>query len=271
MHEEIDVQSYCDWGVDYLKIDACRGAGYKQHNTSWIKFRAAIDDCSKRRGFPIVMSVESCDDPSPSGCGDWIGKLANLWRTGGDIQATFKSVLNNVRENTLMASCAGPSGGPLGGGRWNDPDMLQVGDIGLSIDEQKSHFAMWCMMAAPLLIGSDISMLSNTSLSILGNTEITAIDQDAKGVQGLPVGPAADVYSCWSKPLMNGDVAVLLLNSGDVETTVTCDLARLGISQSPTKVRDLWAHADITAMPKAGGAFAANLATHATAMYRVTM
>ena len=126
MHEAIDVESYCDWGVDYLKIDACRGAGYAQHNTSWIKFRAAIDACSKKRGFPIVMSVESCDDPSASGCGAWIGKLANLWRTGGDIQAYFGSVMGNAAENTKMAAQAGPTGGPLGGGRWNDPDMLQV-------------------------------------------------------------------------------------------------------------------------------------------------
>jgi hypothetical protein len=153
MHEEIDVESYCDWGyvhwlfnsclltstlplridpylcpfppslsVDYLKVDACRGEGYKAHNTSWIKFRAAIDACTKRRGYPIVLSVESCDDPSPGGCGEWIGDLANLWRTCGDIQATFASVMRNVAENTKMAKFAGPTGGPGGGGHWNDAD-----------------------------------------------------------------------------------------------------------------------------------------------------
>jgi hypothetical protein len=106
-------------GVNFdLSRDACSGKGYPQHNTSWIKFRAAIDECSQKRGFPMVLSVESCDDPS--GCGLWIGQLANLWRTCGDIQATFASVMRNVAENTKMAKWAGPSGGPLNGGHWND-------------------------------------------------------------------------------------------------------------------------------------------------------
>ena len=145
LHESVDVDSYCEWGVDYLKVtdhsalpslpaskclslqltdvlapqlDACSGRGYSQHNTSWIKFRAAIDACSKRRGFPMVLSVESCDDPD--GCGLWIGKLANLWRTCGDIQATFASVMRNAAENTKMHKWAGPSGGPLDGGHWNE-------------------------------------------------------------------------------------------------------------------------------------------------------
>ena len=331
MHEAIDVESYCNWGVDYLKIDACRGAGYAQHNTSWIKFRAAIDACSKKRGFPIVMSVESCDDPSASGCGAWIGKLANLWRTGGDIQAYFGSVMGNAAENTKMAAHAGPTGGPLGGGRWNDPDMLQVcvcilvclcvcgcvhvfvcrcfyiclcfclfaissvslspsisfshtltplhngcpqvGDIGLSLDEQRSHFALWNMMAAPLLIGADVSMLSNTSLEILGNGEITAIDQDAKGVQGVPVGPSAKdakTATCWAKPLADGGVAALLLNVGDTEATITCSLKDLGVMQNPTTVRDLWAKADVTPLPKANGVLTANLASHANMMVRIS-
>ena len=101
-----------------LKLDGCGGRSYPQINTSWIKFRSAIDACSKRRGFPMVLSVESCDDPT--GCGLWIGKLANLWRTCGDIQATFASVMRNVADNTKMAEWAGPTGGPLGGGHWND-------------------------------------------------------------------------------------------------------------------------------------------------------
>lgn len=115
-HESIDVESYCEWGVDYLKLDACAGRGWPNLNDSWIRFRTAIDKCSVKRGYPIVLSVESCDDPA--GCGQWIGGLANLWRTCGDIQATFSSVMSNVHQNTKMAALAGPSGGPLGGGHW---------------------------------------------------------------------------------------------------------------------------------------------------------
>ena len=270
-HEAIDVRSYCDWGVDYLKIDQCQGQRYAALNTSWIKFRAAIDECTNARGYPMVMSIESCDDPAT--CGQWVGSLANLWRTGGDIQAYFGSVLKNAAGNTKMAAVAGPTGGPLNGGHWNDADMLQVGNIGLSLDEQKSHFALWNLMASPLLIGADVSMLSNETLAILGNQEITAIDQDAKGVQGVPVGPSAATggQSCWAKPLANGDVAAILLNVEDEAMTVTCHLADLGVSVAPTKVRDLWAKAWLTPLPKAGGSISAKLASHANMMVRISM
>ena len=269
-HEAIDVQSYCDWGVDYLKIDQCQGQRYAALNTSWIKFRAAIDECSKRRGFPMVMSIESCDDPAA--CGTWVGSLANLWRTGGDIQAYFGSVLSNAAKNTRMAAVAGPTGGPLNGGHWNDPDMLQVGTIGLSLDEQRSHFALWNLMAAPLLIGADVSMLPAYALEILGNSEITAIDQDSRGVQGVPVGPfaAAGNQDCWAKPLANGDVAVVILNVGDAAATVTCLLADLGVTTAPTNVRDLWAHSNVTPLPKAGGSISARLESHANMFVRIS-
>eukprot|EP00038_Savillea_parva_P027673 m.60896 g.60896 ORF g.60896 m.60896 type:complete len:942 (-) comp7987_c0_seq1:114-2939(-) len=265
-HEAIDVESYCDWGVDYLKIDACFGPGWPVANQSWINFRAAIDKCASKRGYPIVMSVESCDDPDT--CGQWIGKLANLWRTGGDIQATFQSVLGNAASNTRMAAKAGPTGGPLGGGHWNDADMLQVGNIGLSWIEQRSHFSLWVMMASPLLIGSDVSMLTNDSLTILGNSEVTAINQDKKGVQGVPVGPSSDVQSCWTKPLVNGDVAVIVLNTGDNATTVSCTLDQLGITGKVTGVRDLL-NQKAGSLP-ADGAFSAHLDSHDHIFLRVS-
>ena len=123
-------------------------------------------------------------------------------------------------------------------------DILQVGDIGLSLDEQRSHFALWNIMASPLLIGSDVSMLTNTSLEILANGEITAINQDPKGIQGVPVGPnaaTAETATCWAKPRADGGVAAIFLNTGDAEATITCTLKDLGVTKNPTKVRDLWA------------------------------
>eukprot|EP00039_Didymoeca_costata_P005551 m.82420 g.82420 ORF g.82420 m.82420 type:complete len:933 (+) comp12870_c0_seq3:75-2873(+) len=269
-HEEIDVQSYCDWGVDYVKLDACAGRGYTQQNESWIKFRAAIDKCSKSRGFPMVLSVESCDDPT--GCGLWIGELANLWRTGGDIQATFASVMNNVRENTKMAAKAGPTGGPLGGGHWNDADMLQVGNIGLSLIEQRTHFSLWAMMASPLLIGTDVSLLTNESLMILGNAEVTAVNQDPLGHQAVPVGPnAADpgTASCWAKQLKGGNIAAMLINTGDNKTTVTCALSDLGISNSGASVRDLLNHKSLPSVTK-GGSIKAMLESHDHQLLKLT-
>ena len=258
--------------MDYLKLDACAGRRYEQSNTSWIRFRAAIDECSKTRGFPMVLSVESCDDPN--GCGQWIGQLANLWRTGGDIQATFESVMSNVVQNTIMAQFQGPSGGPLGGGHWNDADMLQVGDIGMTVTEQRTHYSLWAIMASPLLISTDISMLSDTSLEILGNVEVTAVDQDPLGVQGLPIAsqlsdPAS--ASCWSKPLQSGATAVILVNTGNSAADVSCKLTDLKIDPSKAKnVRDLWLKKDLGPPPSTGTLVAAKLASHDHKFFLIT-
>ncbi len=249
LHEAIDVEKYCEWGVDYLKVDQCAGNGYSQLNSSWIKFRAAIDKCAKKRGYPIVLSVESCDNDS---CGQWIGKLANLWRTCGDIQAYFGSVMSNVASNTKMASYAGSHGGPLGGGHWNDADMLQVGNIGLSTTEQKTHYALWVLMASPLLIGTDVSELTNDSLSILGNMEVNAINQDPLGEQGIPVDvdlkneSQVKIAPCWRKHLADGQLAVILLNTKNETSKVECSIKRLGWhGGSEIIVRDIWEHQDL--------------------------
>ena len=111
--EAIDIDTYCRWGIDYVKTDACGGRGWPRDNTTWIDFRQGITRCSAGGGRPIVLSVESCNDPSPGGCSAWIGSLANLWRTTGDIQGTFESVLGNLDSNNDMAAFAGP-------GRWNE-------------------------------------------------------------------------------------------------------------------------------------------------------
>jgi alpha-galactosidase len=265
-HEAIDVQTYCDWGVDYLKLDACRGGGFSTSNESWIRFRAAIDECSNKRGYPLVLSVESCDDPD--GCGHWVGNLANLWRTCGDIQATFKSVLRNAQENTKMAAHQGPSGGPLNGGRWNDADMLQVGNIGFNYDEQVSHFSLWSIMASPLLIGTDVSMLSNQSLSILGNTEVTAVNQDLKGVQGTPTTGDGSNSSCWTKSMADGSIVAILLNVGDSSSAkITCTWNELGVKAANASVRDLWQHKEMGVF---ADQYTVELSSHACSMVKIT-
>jgi alpha-galactosidase len=103
-HELIDAQTYCDWGLDYIKIDACHGA--EDMNTSWSRFHEGIAQCYAKTGRQIVQSVESCDDPS--GCGQWVTKVANLWRTGGDIQNFWGSVMGNIHSNDRMSSVAVP-------------------------------------------------------------------------------------------------------------------------------------------------------------------
>lgn len=111
--EAVDIDTYCRWGVEYVKTDACSGRGWSENNVTWIDFRAGITRCTANGGRPIVLSVESCNDPRPGGCSAWIGALANMWRTTGDIQATFQSVMGNLDSNNEMAAFAGP-------GHWND-------------------------------------------------------------------------------------------------------------------------------------------------------
>jgi|EP01047_Picozoa_sp_COSAG01_P024169 alpha-galactosidase len=152
--------------------------------------------------------------------------------------------------------------------------MLQVGDIGLSITEQYSHYALWVLMASPLLVGSDVSMLTNTSLTILGNTEVTAINQDKLGVQGIPIAsqltnPAT--ATCWSKALADGSVAVILLNTGDTDATISCAFKDLGVAGNPSKsnIRDLWAKGGYDG-DVAGGTISAKLASHAHRFVKIS-
>ncbi len=235
--EQIDIDTYCRWGVQYVKTDACFGRGWGQDNVTWIDFRAGITRCTAAGGRPIVLSVESCNDAAPGGCGEWIGGLANLWRTTGDIQATFSSVMGNLDANNNMAAFARP-------GAFNDPDMLQLGNAGLSPEEARTHFFAWAVVAAPLLIATDlVSGLDSDTLALLSAPEVVAVDQDAMGVQGIRVSPPAPQGSeCWARPLADGSVAALLVNRGQGVADATCTFAQLGLRDptAPAAARDLW-------------------------------
>ena len=133
-----------------------------------------LTTCLKQTGRQIVQSVESCD--SPSGCGQWVTKVANLWRTGGDVQNYWGSIMHNAHANDKMQDIAFP-------GHFNDADMLQVGNVGLTPEEQKSHFSLWSIMSAPLLAGTDIEHASAATLAILTAKEIVEVNQDL-GIAG---------------------------------------------------------------------------------------
>jgi hypothetical protein len=129
LYEGIDSATYCDYGIDYLKIDQCGGDSYEHHhqdkNISWLKFQAGFRTCLAKTGRPIVQSVESCS--TVTGCGEWIANCANLWRTGSDLEATWGSIMKNLDQTAPLYSLAEISGtGTSRAGHWNDPDMLQV-------------------------------------------------------------------------------------------------------------------------------------------------
>eukprot|EP01060_Flectonema_neradi_P007276 TRINITY_DN15044_c0_g1_i1.p1 TRINITY_DN15044_c0_g1~~TRINITY_DN15044_c0_g1_i1.p1 ORF type:complete len:919 (+),score=125.18 TRINITY_DN15044_c0_g1_i1:59-2815(+) len=235
-HEAIDAQTYCDWGVDYLKIDICYGPKPKEANESWIKFRNGFDACYEKTGHRIFENVDSCDDPN--GCGQWIAKIANSWTTGGsDIQANWQQILNKAMHNNQFSNIAMPN-------HYNDADMLEVGNAGVSHIEEMSHMALWSIMSSPLLAGTDVRNLSNTTLQVFLNKDVISVNQDLgydSRVQGSIINSTSS-SQVWSKRLQNGDYAVLLLNIMDATNTdVTIEWSALGIQPDKVLVvKDIW-------------------------------
>ena len=226
-----------------MKIDVCIGA--QDPNISWTRFHEGFDACYAKTGREIVQSVEMCS--SLSKCGQWIGSVANLWRTGGDVQNTFGSVMNNIHANDRMRSIAKP-------GNFNDADMLQVGNVGLTHDEEVAHFSLWAIAGSPLLVGTDIVHIDPAALAILTNKAVIEVNQDLGldgRLQGYHVSQAtgcaasAGSSGCelWLKPMSDGKrIAVILLNlDASSPFDLTFNVTELNVTASaPLSVTDLW-------------------------------
>ncbi|MFD1050686.1 alpha-galactosidase, partial [Kibdelosporangium lantanae] len=195
-HEDVDAQTFADWGVDYLKYDNCNNQG-RPALERYTKMRDAL----RKTGRPIVLSICEWGENKPW---EWGAGVGQLWRTTGDINDTWSKTVEILKKNAPLAPYAGP-------GHWNDPDMLEVGNGGMTHTEYASHFSLWAMMAAPLLIGADLRRISPANLDILRNREIIALDQDRLGAQAQ-VQSNADGRWVFVKPLANGDKAVALFN-----------------------------------------------------------
>ena len=164
---------------------------------------------------------------------EWGNKLGQLWRTTPDITDSFSSVLQIIDQNEGLAEYAGP-------GHWNDPDMLEVGNGGMTDEEYRTHFSLWCMMAAPLLTGNDLSKMSDATELILMNRDAIAVDQDPLGIQGKRVRKEGDT-EVWTKPLASGDIAVALFNRGDSEREIATSLEEIGLNgEVECMIKDLW-------------------------------
>src|SRR3954452_8152837 len=174
-HETQDARSFASWGVDYLKYDNCFNNG-SSTTQQYIARYTAMRDALAATGRPIVYSICEWGVNAPW---TWAAPVGNLWRTTGDIQNNFGSMLNIFHQNVGLAAYAGP-------GQWNDPDMLEVGN-GMSATEDRAHFSLWAEMAAPLIAGTNIPNASATTLSIMTNSRVVAVDQDSLGKQGTMV------------------------------------------------------------------------------------
>jgi hypothetical protein len=185
--------------------------------------------------------------------------IGNLWRTTGDITDSFSSVMGNIDTNNNTAQYAGP-------GHWNDPDMLEVGNGGMTDTEYRAHFGMWAIVAAPLIAGNDLRSMSAATLSILTAPEVIAIDQDALGVQGIKVTDNGSGLQVWSKTLTGTNTkAVALLNRSASTANMTVNWSDIGLSGSAT-VRDLWARADLGSF---SGSYTASVPSHGIVLVKV--
>ena len=274
-HELIDAATYCDWGLDYLKNDNCGGSNWPKLNTSWILFKEGFHQCFRKTGRYTVRSIEYCRPENSQGCMGWIADVANLWRTTGDIQANWPSVMSNIHSNDKMASVVNKASVTMA---FNDPDMLQVGNVGLSAVEQQSHFALWCLAAAPLLLGTDVMTLDAAALALVSNADLIATNQDP-GLDGAQQGTlvatvANGACEVWVKHLASpaDSAAVILLNVGDAALASSCrvkwsDAVWPGYA-GMAEVYDMYHQQPVPG--KVDGYIAADLASHASVAIRVT-
>ncbi len=250
--EERDAQTYAGWGVDYVKEDWCN-ADKLDAPTQYTKFRRALD----RTGRPIVLSICEWGVNQPW---DWAPKVGNLWRTTDDISDNWASMLSNLDQAAQHSTVVHP-------GAWNDPDMLEIGNGGMTADEYRAHMSLWAMQAAPLIAGNDLRTMSAETKSILTNAEVIAVDQDSLGAQGTLVSSGPPERQVWSKALRDGSRAVVLLNRASSSDSINVSFRRAGIHTDSVSVRDLWRHADLG---RFRGSFTAVVPGHAALMLRIT-
>lgn len=286
-HEKQDALAYAEWGVDYLKYDWCsythliRSTDLRNFQEPFQVMRVALDAC----GRDIVYSWSQGGAAAVWTWGASVG--GNLWRTTGDIKDTWDSMSGIGFNQDIAAPYAQP-------GHWNDPDMLVVGEVKwgsthLTQDEQITHMSLWSLLAAPLLIGCDLSRLDQFTLDLLTNDEAIDVDQDPLGVsatrrelQGIethmlrktlmlfgadnPLDSIPDVWGeVWARPLSDGTLAAGLFNRGSEAGPITAHWSALGLNE-PQPVRDLWRHQDLGVCKDA---FTAMVPSHGAVLLKI--
>ncbi|KAJ4803407.1 Alpha-galactosidase [Rhynchospora pubera] len=251
-HEEQDVKTFTSWGIDYLKYDNCNNGGIEPKQRY-----QRMSNALQTYGKSIFFSLCEWGRDNPA---TWAAGMGNSWRTTDDIQDNWNSMTSRADENDRWASYAGPGG-------WNDPDMLEVGNGGMSTEEYRSHFSIWSLVKAPLLIGCDLRSMSQDTKDILGNSEVIAVNQDSLGVQGKKV-QSYNGLEVWAGPLSGGRVAVVLWNRASYQATITANWASIGLKSSAVvDARDLWAHSTMYGVQ---GQLSASVGGHACKMYVLT-
>jgi alpha-galactosidase len=260
-HEAQDALQFAKWGVDYLKDDNCKQASGQDTRAATIKRYTAMRDglaaAQKATGQAIVFSICQKGDNGIN-TEDWSPSVGNLWRTTSDVHPNWARLDSIIDKNIPLAAYAGP-------GAWNDPDMLEIGNSGLTDTEAHTQFSMWAEMAAPLLIGTKLVGASSATLAILGNQDVIAVDQDSLGKQGRQIS-AKNGLRVLAKPLADGDVAVALFNESGSTATVSTTTSTVGIAPASSyQLTDLWSKKVTTT----NGPISASVPAHGTVLIRV--
>ena len=260
-HERQDALQFANWHVDYLKYDDCNVPTDGQNIASSIAryqtMRDALADATIQTGQRIAFSI--CEKGDFGVANSAWPTIGNLWRTTFDIHDNYSRLVSIFHQNVALADLAGPN-------HWNDPDMLEIGNGGMTDVEYRTHFALWAEMAAPLIAGTDLRTMSPATKEILTNRDVIAVDQDPLGAQGRPVA-SDNGHWVLSKPLADGSRAVVLFNETDVPATISTTASQLGLAPAVDyQVRDLWTHTTT----ESAGTITGALSAHASAMYRIT-
>ncbi len=246
-HEYQDAITYAQWGVDYLKYDWCNNEGLNS-----VGAYTTMRDALYAAGRPVVFSLCEWGDTKPW---EWAKDVGHLWRITGDITNCFDCEVNHgswsswgiiktIEQRKGIRQFAGPD-------HWNDPDMMEVGR-GMTQNEDRAHFSMWAMLAAPLIAGNDVRNMKKETIEILTNKEVIAVDQDSLGVEALKFNDNDDGVEVWVKPLKNDDWGICFLNKSNQKKKIDFDWSNNYISDDISKkslnikdntftVRDLWA------------------------------
>ncbi len=256
-HEEQDAKTFAAWGIDYLKYDWCGAARVYQDEDMQAVYQK-MGDILHKLDRPIVYSLCQYGREDVWEWGSKVG--GNLWRTTGDIRDSWDSMERIGFRQLEIAHYGGP-------GHWNDPDMLEIGNGGMTGDEYRTHMSLWSLLAAPLLAGNDLRNMTEETKSILMNREVIAIDQDPAGkpVKRIAQDGTKEVLA---RPLHDGSMAVGLFNRGDQPTEISVKWETLGLGGKKLRVRDLWKHEDVEA---AGDSYSALVPTHGVVLLRVTV
>jgi alpha-galactosidase len=253
-HEAQDARTFAAWGIDYMKYDWC-GARNIYADAEMQAVYQVMGDALRAAGRPIVFSLCQYGRADVWKWGPTVG--GNLWRTTGDIRDQWASMERIGFGQSELAGFAAA-------GHWNDPDMLEIGNGGMTDTEYQTHMTLWSMLAAPLIAGNDVRSMPAGILEILTNREVIAVDQDRAGKQGKRVWKSGD-QEIWTRELSNGEHAVAFFNRGAEAAKVNVRWADLALAPQ-ARARDLWAHSDLRL---AGPAYTATVAGHGTVLLRV--